>query len=85
VVIVGSEGFIYLYLILIICTVQYLYDPSLVKRLDSLSSSVGYLDPEPDPHDLHVFGPPGSGFISQSHGSGFGSFPFLVKVLRGLK
>ncbi len=30
-----------------------------------------------------VFGPRGSGFISQRYGSGF--FPFLIKVLSGLK
>ena len=34
--------------------------------------SVG--DPDPDPQDPHVFGPPGSGSISQRCGSG--SFPF---------
>ncbi len=34
-----------------------------------------------DPHP-HVFGPPGSGSISQRYGSG--SFPFLIKVLSGL-
>jgi hypothetical protein len=26
--------------------------------------------PDPDPPDLHVFGPPGSGSISQRYGSG---------------
>ncbi len=35
---------------------------------------------DPDPH---VFGPPGTGSISQRYGSG--SFPFLIKVLSGLK
>ncbi len=39
--------------------------------------------------DTHVFGHPGSGSISQKYGFesvfGFGSFPFLIKVLRGLK
>jgi hypothetical protein len=39
-------------------------------------SSVG--DPVPD-----VFGPPGSGSISQRYGSG--SYPFLIQVLNGLK
>ena len=29
---------------------------------------------DPDPLDPHVFGPPGSGSISQSDGSGSGSF-----------
>ncbi len=32
-----------------------------------------------------VFGPPGSGSISQRYGSGSGSFPFLKNVLSGLK
>jgi len=47
-----------------------------------VKSSVG----DPDPH---VFGPPGyrSGSISQWYWSGYGSgsFPFLIKVLGGLK
>ncbi len=33
---------------------------------------------DPDPQDPHVFGPPGSRSISQSYGSGSGSFPFSV-------
>jgi hypothetical protein len=37
---------------------------------------------DPDPQ---VFWPPGSGSISQMYGSGSGSFPFLIKMLRGLK
>jgi hypothetical protein len=41
----------------------------------SLDISVG--DPDPNPKDPHVFGPPGSGFIFQWYGSGSGSFPFL--------
>jgi hypothetical protein len=47
--------------------------------------SVG--DPEPDPQDPHVFGPLGSGSISQRcrSGSGSGSVPFLINVLSGLK
>jgi hypothetical protein len=40
--------------------------------------SVGDLDPL-------VFGPPGSGSISQRYGSGSGSVPFIKKVLNGLK
>jgi hypothetical protein len=60
------------------------------KRGMKLSSadqgSVGDPDPHvyrpPDP-DPHVFGPPGSGSIRERYGSG--SFPFLIKVLRGLK
>jgi hypothetical protein len=37
--------------------------------------------------DQHVFGPPRSGSISQRYRSGSGSifFPFLIKVLSGLK
>jgi hypothetical protein len=50
-------------------------------------SSVGDPDPEPDPdpQDLHVSETPGSRSISQRFGSGSGSFPFLIKVLSGLK
>jgi hypothetical protein len=48
-------------------------------------SSVVDPDLEPDPQDPHVFGPSGSGSISQRYGSGSGSFPFLIKVLSGLK
>jgi len=42
---------------------------------------------DPDPQDPHVFGPPGSGSISQRNGSGsgYGSLPFLIKVLNRLK
>ncbi len=38
---------------------------------------------DPDPQDPHVFGPPGSGSISQRYGSRSVSvsFPFLMKVL----
>ncbi len=38
--------------------------------------SVSLADPNPvsDPPDPHVFGNPGSGSISQSNGSGYGSF-----------
>jgi hypothetical protein len=45
------------------------------------SCSIG----DPDPHGPHVFGPSGSGSISQKNGSGSGSFPFVIKVLSGLK
>jgi hypothetical protein len=51
---------------------------------DTLPSSVGDPDSEPDP-DPHVLGPPGSGSISQRCGSGSGSFAFLKNVLSGLK
>ncbi len=50
-----------------------------------LYSSVVDPDLELDPQDPHVFGPPRSGSISQRYGSGSGSFPFLIKVLSGLK
>jgi hypothetical protein len=43
-----------------------------VWRKESLTVSLG----DPDPQDPHVSEPSGSG-------SGFGSFPFLKKVLRG--
>ncbi len=51
----------------------------MTKKL--LKISVG----DPDPQDPHVFGPSGSGSISQRYGSGSESFPFLMKVLSGLK
>ncbi len=53
-----------------------------VAAASYLQFSVGDQDPE---LDLHVSGPPESGFISQRYGSGFGSFPFLIKVLSELK
>jgi hypothetical protein len=34
---------------------------------------------------IRVFRLPGSGFISQRYGFGSGSFPFLIKMLSGLK
>jgi hypothetical protein len=52
----------------------------VTKLLKWVISSVG--DPDPDPYP-HVFGPQGSGSISQWYGSI--SFPFLIKVLSGLK
>jgi len=42
-------------------------------------SNFGVGDPDPDPQDPHVFGPPGSRSISQRYGSGTGSFIFLIK------
>ncbi len=40
-------------------------------------------DPDPNP-DPHVFGPPGSGSISQRYGSGSGAGPFYhhAKIVR---
>jgi hypothetical protein len=40
---------------------------------------------DPDPQDPHVFGPPGTGSISQRCGSGSGSLPFLINLLSELK
>jgi hypothetical protein len=37
---------------------------------------------DPDPLDPHVFGPPGSGSISQMYGSGSESFYRHVKITR---
>ncbi len=61
-------------------------DVFLVERAANLFppfilSSAG----DPDPQDPHVFRPPGFGSISQTYGSGSGSFPFLIKMLSGLK
>jgi hypothetical protein len=36
--------------------------------------SVADSNPDPDPPDPHVFGPPGSGSISRRFGTGSGSF-----------
>ncbi len=38
-----------------------------------------YPNPDPDPH---VFGPPGSGYISQRHESRSGSFYHHAKIVR---
>jgi hypothetical protein len=40
------------------------------------------LDPDPNPPDPNVFGPPGSGSISQRCGSGSGSFYHQAKIVR---
>jgi hypothetical protein len=37
---------------------------------------------DPDPADLNVFGPPGSGSTSQRYGSGSGSFYHHAKIVR---
>jgi hypothetical protein len=49
----------------------------LVRQLCLLSSSVA--EPNPDPSDPYVFGPPGS--ISQRYGSGAGSFYLQEKIV----
>jgi hypothetical protein len=51
------------------------------EECPTVSGSVG--GPDPDPQDPYVFGPSGS--FSQRYVSGSGSFPFLLKVLSGLK
>ncbi len=53
-----------------------------IKRLMAATSIVA--DSVPD-LDSEVFGPSGSGSVSQRYGSGSRSFPFLLKVLSGLK
>jgi hypothetical protein len=82
---------------LALSTVMSCIDPSV--RIVTKSSKVGPLlilsislskvaDPDPDPPDPHVFGPPGSGSISQRYGSrsgsGSGSGPFYhhAKIAR---
>ncbi len=54
---------------------------SLNKLNLLLTSSVG--DPEPDPQDPYVFGPPGS--INRRFESGSVSFFFLISVWSELK
>jgi hypothetical protein len=39
-------------------------------------------DPNPDPPDPHVFGPPGSISISQRYGSESGSFYHHAKIVK---
>jgi hypothetical protein len=51
------------------------------KLFCTIKNSVGDQEPDPDPHDPHVFGPPGSGSISQRCGSGSGSGPGSLPVL----
>ncbi len=57
----------------------------LDQHRSAICRSVG--DPDADSQDPYVFGPPGSGSVSQRYGSESwsGSFPFLIKVLSGLK
>ncbi len=46
------------------------------------ATSVADPDPNPDPPDPYVFGPPGSGSISQRYGAGSGSFYHHAKIVR---
>jgi hypothetical protein len=76
----GTHVFHYLS-ILSWCMLKYsIYDTSTSTKelIRKMVNSVG----DPDPH---VFGPPGSGFISQRYRSGYRSFHFLIKALSGLK
>jgi hypothetical protein len=52
---------------------------TLLYMLLQAKTSVG--DPDPDPQDQHVFGPPGSGSRSTSQRYGSGSFPFSHKCV----
>ncbi len=63
----------------LICFWKILFLEKLLGQLISVG------DPEPNPQDPHVFGPHGSGSISQRYGSGSGSSLFLINVLSGLK
>jgi hypothetical protein len=56
---------------------------SLNKLNMLLTSSVGDPDPEPDPQDPYLFGPPGS--INRRFESGSVSFFFLISVWSELK
>jgi hypothetical protein len=47
-----------------------------------LPSSVADPNPDSDPPDPNVFGPPGSGFISQRYGSRSGYFYHHAKIVR---
>jgi hypothetical protein len=53
----------------------------MVRRYGILFTSIADPEPNPDPLDPHVFGPPesGSGSISQRYGSGSGSFYHQAK------
>ncbi len=50
--------------------------------IDSTSVTDPDLNPDPDPPDPHVFGPPGSGFTRQRYGSGSGSSYHQEKIVR---
>jgi hypothetical protein len=61
-------------------------DPTNSQRSDEkfagFYTSVADPDPNPDPSDPYVFGPPGSGSISQWYGSGSRSFYHHAKIVR---
>jgi hypothetical protein len=64
-------------------------DGSLLSfRIQSIQKSIfvstSFVDPDPnlDPSDPYVFGPPRSGSISQRYGYGSGSFYHQTKIVR---
>ena len=48
----------------------------LIRAMNTCSVGDPDLEPDPDPH---VFGPPGSGSISQRYGSGLAPDPSIIK------
>jgi hypothetical protein len=72
--------------------IEFLSNPNSVIKVimrlpNDLSSSTLFLKPAFRIRMIrpYVFGPPGSASGSVSHKYGSGSFPFLIKVLSGLK
>ncbi len=49
----------------------------MTQRSDDVALVGSVADPDP-----YVFGPPGSGSVSQRHGSGSGSFCHQAKIVR---
>jgi hypothetical protein len=49
----------------------------VTQRSDDVALVGSVADPDP-----YVFGPPGSGSVSQRHGSGSGSFCHQAKIVR---
>ncbi len=54
----------------------------VIARYRNISVADPDPNPDPDPPDQNVFGPPGSGSISQRYGSGSGSFYYHAKIVR---
>jgi hypothetical protein len=64
---------------------MYIKKPELNVNLDAYHIRIQVTsvpDPDPDPPDPHVFGPPGSGSISQRYRSGSGFFYNQAKIVR---
>jgi hypothetical protein len=51
-------------------------------RFSAYLPKTSVVDPDPDPPDPHVFGPPGSGSTLQRYGSGSGFFYQHAKIVR---